>query len=148
MKNNILITGGAGFIGSHLVRLLVNKYPHYNVINMDKLTYAGNLENLKDIENKENYKFVKCDICNLKKVKTIFNEYNINSVIHLAAESHVDRSIEDPFSFAQTNVMGTLSLLQAAKEYWDGNFSDKLFYHISTDEVYGSLNEEGFFTEI
>ena len=148
MKNNILITGGAGFIGSHLVRLLVNKYPHYNVINMDKLTYAGNLENLKDIENKENYKFVKCDICNLKKVNTIFNEYNINSVIHLAAESHVDRSIEDPFSFAQTNVMGTLSLLQAAKEYWDGNFSDKLFYHISTDEVYGSLNEEGFFTEI
>jgi dTDP-glucose 4,6-dehydratase len=148
MKNNILITGGAGFIGSHLVRLLVNKYPHYNVINMDKLTYAGNLENLKDIENKENYKFVKCDICNFKKVKTIFNEYNIDCVIHLAAESHVDRSIEDPFSFAQTNVMGTLSLLQVAKEYWDGNFSDKLFYHISTDEVYGSLNEEGFFTEI
>ena len=148
MKNNILITGGAGFIGSHLVRLLVNKYPHYNVINMDKLTYAGNLENLKDIENKENYKFVKCDICNFKKVKIIFNEYNIDCVIHLAAESHVDRSIEDPFSFAQTNVMGTLSLLQVAKEYWDGNFSDKLFYHISTDEVYGSLNEEGFFTEI
>jgi len=147
MKNNILITGGAGFIGSHLVRLLVNKYPHYNVINMDKLTYAGNLENLKDIENKENYKFVKCDICNFKKVKTIFNEYNIDCVIHLAAESHVDRSIEDPFSFAQTNVMGTLSLLQAAKEYWNGKFTGKLFYHVSTDEVYGSLGNTGYFTE-
>jgi dTDP-glucose 4,6-dehydratase len=144
---NILVTGGAGFIGSHLVRLLVNKYPEYHIINMDVLTYAGNLENLKDIENKENYTFVKCDICDLKKVSQIFEEYNINAVIHLAAESHVDRSIEDPFSFAQTNVMGTLSLLKAAKEYWKGNFIDKLFYHVSTDEVYGSLGEEGFFTE-
>jgi dTDP-glucose 4,6-dehydratase len=147
MKNNILITGGAGFIGSHLVRLLVNKYPEYRIINMDVLTYAGNLENLKDVEDNNNYFFVKCDICDLKKVSQIFEDYKIDSVIHLAAESHVDRSIEDPFSFAQTNVMGTLSLLQAAKEYWNGNFSNKLFYHVSTDEVYGSLGEEGFFTE-
>ena len=114
---------------------------------MDVLTYAGNLENLKDIEDKENYTFVKCDICDLKKVSQIFEEYNIDSVIHLAAESHVDRSIEDPFSFAQTNVMGTLSLLQSAKAFWNGAFTDKLFYHVSTDEVYGSLGEEGFFTE-
>ena len=147
MKRNILVTGGAGFIGSHLVRLLLNKYPTYHIINMDVLTYAGNLENLKDIEVKENYTFVKCDICDFKKVKQIFEDYKIDSVIHLAAESHVDRSIEDPFSFAQTNVMGTLSLLQAAKEYWCKDFSDKLFYHVSTDEVYGSLDEEGFFTE-
>jgi len=147
MKKNILITGGAGFIGSHLVRLLVNKYPKYHIVNMDVLTYAGNLENLKDIEYKENYTFVKCDICDLKKVSQIFEEYNIDSIIHLAAESHVDRSIEDPFSFAQTNVMGTLSLLQAAKAYWSENFTNKLFYHVSTDEVYGSLGEEGFFTE-
>ena len=144
---NILVTGGAGFIGSHLVRLLVNKYPEYHIINMDVLTYAGNLENLKDVEDKDNYTFVKCDICDLKKVSQIFEEYKIDSVIHLAAESHVDRSIEDPFSFAQTNVMGTLSLLQAAKEHWNSNFTNKLFYHISTDEVYGSLGEEGFFTE-
>jgi dTDP-glucose 4,6-dehydratase len=144
---NILVTGGAGFIGSHLVRLLVNKYPEYHIINMDVLTYAGNLENLKDVEDKENYTFVKCDICDLKKVSQIFEEYNIDSVIHLAAESHVDRSIEDPFSFAQTNVMGTLSLLQSAKAFWNEEFTDKLFYHVSTDEVYGSLGEEGFFTE-
>jgi dTDP-glucose 4,6-dehydratase len=147
MINNILITGGAGFIGSHLVRLFVNKYPNYHIINMDILTYAGNLENLNDIEDKDNYTFVKCDICDFKKVKEIFSKYNINAVIHLAAESHVDRSIKDPFSFAQTNVMGTLSLLQAAKSYWENNFENKLFYHISTDEVYGSLGLEGFFTE-
>jgi len=144
---NILVTGGAGFIGSHLVRLLINKYPDYHIINMDVLTYAGNLENLKDIEDKENYTFIKCDICDLKKVTEVFREYNIDSVIHLAAESHVDRSIEDPFSFAQTNVMGTLSLLQAAKNYWNTDFENKLFYHVSTDEVYGSLGEKGFFTE-
>ena len=147
MKNSILITGGAGFIGSHLVRLLVNKYSKYHIVNMDTLTYAGNLENLKDIENKDNYSFVKCDICDLNKVSQVFQDYQIKSVIHLAAESHVDRSIKDPFSFAQTNVMGTLSLLQAAKNYWKNNFENKLFYHVSTDEVYGSLSEEGFFTE-
>lgn len=144
---NILITGGAGFIGSHLVRLLVNKYPNYHIYNMDVLTYAGNLENLKDIEDKENYTFLKYDICDFETVKQTFIDYKIDAVIHLAAESHVDRSIEDPFSFAQTNVMGTLSLLQSAKAYWKGNFEDKLFYHVSTDEVYGSLGEEGFFTE-
>tara|TARA_Y200000002_G_scaffold343605_1_gene316199 strand:- start:462 stop:1514 length:1053 start_codon:yes stop_codon:yes gene_type:complete len=144
---NILVTGGAGFIGSHLVRLLVNKYPEYKIVNMDLLTYAGNLENLKDIENKDNYTFIKCDICNSVKVSQVLNNYNIDSVIHLAAESHVDRSIQDPFSFAKTNVMGTLSLLQAAKNYWKNNFDDKLFYHVSTDEVYGSLGKEGFFTE-
>ena len=147
MKRNILVTGGAGFIGSHLVRLLVNKYPDYNIINMDVLNYAGNLENLKDIERYENYSFVKCDVCDFKKVKQVFVDYKIDSVIHLAAESHVDRSIEDPFSFAQTNVMGTLSLLQSAKSYWESNFENKLFYHVSTDEVYGSLGEMGYFTE-
>ena len=147
MKHNILVTGGAGFIGSHLVRLLVNKYPTYHIINFDVLTYAGNLENLKDIEHNKNYSFVKCDICDFKKVKQVFVDYKIDSVIHLAAESHVDRSIEDPFSFAQTNIMGTLSLLQAAKEFWNSNFSDHLFYHVSTDEVYGSLGKTGYFTE-
>ena len=147
MKHNILITGGAGFIGSHLVRLLVNKYPNYHIVNMDFLNYAGNLENLKDIENKDNYSFLKCDICDLEKVKQVFEDYQIDSVIHLAAESHVDRSIKDPFSFAQTNVMGTLSLLQAAKNYWNDKFENKLFYHVSTDEVYGSLGKEGYFTE-
>ena len=147
MKKNILVTGGAGFIGSHLVRLLVNKYPQYHIINMDLLTYAGNLENLKDIEHKINYTFVKCDICDEEKVNQVFEKYQIDSVIHLAAESHVDRSIKDPFSFAKTNVMGTLSLLQSAKAFWNGAFKDKLFYHVSTDEVYGSLGEEGFFTE-
>ena len=144
---NVLVTGGAGFIGSHLVRLFVNKYPEYHIINLDILTYAGNLKNLKDIESNENYTFVKCDICDFKKVKKIFKDYEIDSVIHLAAESHVDRSITDPFSFAQTNVMGTLTLLQVAKEYWSNNFKNKLFYHVSTDEVYGSLGEEGYFTE-
>ncbi|MPQ46452.1 dTDP-glucose 4,6-dehydratase [Marinifilum sp. N1E240] len=144
---NILVTGGAGFIGSHLVRLLVNKYPEYKIINIDVLTYAGNLANLKDVEDKPNYEFVKCDICDFEKIQKIFIDYQVEGVIHLAAESHVDRSIKDPFSFAQTNVMGTLSLLQAAKHVWDGNFEDKLFYHVSTDEVYGSLGDEGFFTE-
>ena len=144
---NILVTGGAGFIGSHLVRLLVKKYPDYCIVNIDSLTYAGNLENLKDIEGYENYSFIKCDICNQNKVSKIFEEYNIDSVIHLAAESHVDRSIEDPLSFAHTNVMGTLSLLQAAKVSWNNNFKNNLFYHVSTDEVYGSLGEKGFFTE-
>jgi dTDP-glucose 4,6-dehydratase len=144
---NILITGGAGFIGSHVVRLFLNTYPEYTIYNLDKLTYAGNLENLKDIENKENYTFIKCDICDVEKVNQVFKKYKIDSVIHLAAESHVDRSIKDPFSFAQTNVMGTLNLLQVAKEHWKGNFCNHLFYHVSTDEVYGSLGEEGFFTE-
>ena len=143
----VLVTGGAGFIGSHLVRLLVNKYPDYHIVNMDLLTYAGNLENLKDVESKENYSFVKCDICDSKSVYKVFQDYQIDSVIHLAAESHVDRSIEDPFSFARTNVIGTLTLLQAAKEYWKNNFFKRLFYHVSTDEVYGSLGEKGFFTE-
>jgi len=147
MKKNILITGGAGFIGSHLVRLLVHKYPTYHIVNMDVLTYAGNLENLKEIATKENYTFVKVDICDFDTVKQIFSKYKIDAVIHLAAESHVDRSIKDPFSFAQTNVMGTLSLLQAAKETWGTDFTNKLFYHVSTDEVYGSLGEDGFFTE-
>ena len=147
MKKNILVTGGAGFIGSHLVRLLVHKYPTYHIVNMDVLTYAGNLENLKEIEAKENYTFVKVDICDFETVKQIFSTYKIDAVIHLAAESHVDRSIKDPFSFAQTNVMGTLSLLQAAKETWGSDFTNKLFYHVSTDEVYGSLGEDGLFTE-
>lgn len=138
-KRNILITGGAGFIGSHVVRLFVNKYPDYHIINLDKLTYAGNLANLKDIENKPNYTFVKADICDFDKMMKLFKTYQIDGVIHLAAESHVDRSIKDPFSFAQTNVMGTLSLLQAAKLNWDGDYEGKRFYHISTDEVYGAL---------
>lgn len=147
MQKNILITGGAGFIGSHLVRLFVNKYPGYNIINLDKLTYAGNLENLTDIENAPNYKFIKADICDYSQMLQFFADYKIDGVIHLAAESHVDRSITDPFSFAQTNVMGTLSLLQAAKETWKGNMEGKRFYHVSTDEVYGSLEHEGFFLE-
>ncbi len=136
---NILITGGAGFIGSHVVRLFVNNYPDYNIINLDMLTYAGNLANLKDIESKPNYKFLKADICDFDTMLIVFKENNIDGVIHLAAESHVDRSIKDPFTFAQTNVLGTLSLLQAAKECWKDNFENKLFYHISTDEVYGAL---------
>jgi dTDP-glucose 4,6-dehydratase len=145
--NNILITGGAGFIGSHVVRLFVNKYPQYNIFNLDLLTYAGNLENLKDLEDKKNYHFIKADICDYNLIEMIFNENKITHVIHLAAESHVDRSITDPFSFAKTNVIGTLNLLQAAKEAWKKNYKKKLFYHVSTDEVYGSLGESGFFTE-
>ncbi|WP_299006445.1 dTDP-glucose 4,6-dehydratase [uncultured Tenacibaculum sp.] len=144
---NIVVTGGAGFIGSHVVRLFVNNYPDYNIINLDLLTYAGNLENLKDIEGKPNYTFVKADICDYDTVACIFSKYKIDAVIHLAAESHVDRSIKDPFSFARTNVMGTLTLLQVAKNYWGDNFENKLFYHVSTDEVYGSLGDEGFFLE-
>ncbi|MBD5328106.1 MAG: dTDP-glucose 4,6-dehydratase [Bacteroides sp.] len=139
---NILITGGAGFIGSHVVRLFVTKYPDYNIVNLDKLTYAGNLANLKDVENRPNYTFVKADIADLDLMRSIIRDHRIDGIIHLAAESHVDRSIRDPFTFARTNVMGTLSLLQAAKEYWESlpdGFNGKLFYHISTDEVYGAL---------
>lgn len=151
MKRNILVTGGAGFIGSHVVRLLVNKYPNYQVINLDKLTYAGNLANLKDVENAANYKFVKVDICDFDELLNVFKQYEIDGVIHLAAESHVDRSIKDPFTFARTNVLGTLSLLQAAKVYWESlpeKYAEKRFYHISTDEVYGTLDFDGtLFTE-
>lgn len=139
MKRNILITGGAGFIGGHVVRLFVNKYPDYRIVNLDKLTYAGNLANLKDIEDRPNYVFERADICDFDRVREIMRKYEIDGVIHLAAESHVDRSIKDPFTFARTNVLGTLSLLQAAREYWDGAWDGKLFYHISTDEVYGAL---------
>ena len=148
MERNILITGGAGFIGSHVVRLLVTKYPQYRIVNLDKLTYAGNLANLRDIENAPNYTFVKADICDYDTIREVFCKYDIDGVIHLAAESHVDRSIKDPFIFARTNVMGTLSLLQAAKEQWNGNWEGKRFYHISTDEVYGALQFDGtLFTE-
>ena len=136
---NILITGGAGFIGSHVVRLFVNKYPDYRIVNLDKLTYAGNLANLKDVEDKPNYTFVKADICDFDRVLELMQQYHIDGVIHLAAESHVDRSIKDPFTFARTNVLGTLSLLQAARQYWNGDWEGKRFYHISTDEVYGAL---------
>ena len=139
---NVMITGGAGFIGSHLVRLFVNKYPDSRIINVDKLTYSGNLANLSDIEDRPNYTFVKADICDYDEMLRIMKAHDIDGVIHLAAESHVDRSILDPFTFARTNVMGTLSLLQAAKVCWESKpegYEGKLFYHISTDEVYGAL---------
>ncbi|MBC8298347.1 MAG: dTDP-glucose 4,6-dehydratase [Pelagibacterales bacterium] len=144
---NILITGGAGFIGSHVVKFFLENYPNYNIINIDNLTYAADLNNLKEIKNKPNYRFIKQDICNFSEIKKIFISEKIDSVIHLAAESHVDRSISDPFSFAKTNVLGTLSLLQASKISWKADFKNKLFYHVSTDEVYGTLGEEGLFTE-
>ncbi len=144
----ILITGGAGFIGSHLVRHMLNNYSEYRIVNLDKLTYAGNLENLRDIQGSPNYTFVKADICDFEEMKSVMRDYEIDAVIHLAAESHVDRSIKDPFSFARTNVMGTLSLLQASLLFWkerNGSFENNLFYHVSTDEVYGSLEQEGTF---
>lgn len=149
----IMITGGAGFIGSHVVRLFVTKYPHYHIVNVDDLTYAGNLENLKDIEHSENYTFVKADICDADAIEKIFSQYEIDTVIHLAAESHVDRSITDPLAFVNTNIVGTANLLQIAKKAWQENFdglpeqTGKLFYHVSTDEVYGSLGDTGLFTE-
>ncbi|WP_372774354.1 dTDP-glucose 4,6-dehydratase [Mangrovibacterium sp.] len=143
----ILITGGAGFIGSHVVRLFVNKYPDYKIVNLDKLTYAGNLANLKDIEDKPNYEFVKADIVDAAAMLKVFREYQFEGVIHLAAESHVDRSIANPTEFVFTNVIGTVNLLNAAREVWKNNAEGKLFYHISTDEVYGSLGVEGMFTE-
>ena len=147
MNKNILITGGAGFIGSHVVRLFVNKYPNQNIYNLDSLTYAGNLENLKDIENKGNYTFIREDINDTQKISDLFKKYKFDTVIHLAAESHVDRSISDPVSFVRTNVMGTMNLLNAALEIWKEDLSHKMFYHISTDEVYGTLGETGLFTE-
>ena len=147
MHKAILITGGAGFIGSHLTRLFVNKYPDCQIVNLDKLTYAGNLENLIDIEGKSNYTFVKGDIEDMDLIKSLFEKYSFTGVLHCAAESHVDRSITDPLSFVKTNVLGTVSLLQQAKEAWKGDMEGKLFYHISTDEVYGSLGDEGFFVE-
>jgi len=147
MRKTILITGGAGFIGSHVVRQFVLNYPDYKIINLDALTYAGNLENLKDIEDKANYTFVKADIVQAEQVLAIFKEHQPDGVIHLAAESHVDRSITNPLEFVMTNVIGTVNLLNAAKEIWKDNFDGKRFHHVSTDEVYGTLGEEGFFTE-
>lgn len=145
--NTILITGGAGFIGSHVLRLFVNKYPDIHFVNLDKLTYAGNLENLKDIEHKTNYTFEKGDIVDAKYVNDLFQRYQFDGLIHLAAESHVDRSISNPLAFIETNIIGTFNLLNASKNTWKSNFNGKLFYHVSTDEVYGSLGKEGFFTE-
>lgn len=147
MSKKILITGGAGFIGSHVIRLFVNKYPDYTIINLDALTYAGNLENLKDVEQQANYRFVKANILDAASLEQIFQEHQITDVIHLAAESHVDRSILSPLDFVYTNIIGTVNLLNTAKKFWAGNMQGHLFYHISTDEVFGSLGDTGFFTE-
>ena len=143
----ILITGGAGFIGSHVVRRFVQQYPHYEIFNLDKLTYAGNLQNLVDVEQAPNYHFIMGDICDTALVQSLFSKHELDGVIHLAAESHVDRSISHPIDFVQTNVLGTVNLLNAAKDAWGKEPSDKRFYHVSTDEVYGSLGEKGLFTE-
>lgn len=147
MNRKVIITGGAGFIGSHLVRRFVNNYPDYQILNLDKLTYAGNLGNLTDIQEAGNYQFVKADITDRNSIFKIFREFNPDAVIHLAAESHVDRSIRNPVEFLMTNILGTVNLLDAARELWKDDFEEKLFYHVSTDEVYGSLGSEGFFTE-
>ncbi|MBN1159164.1 MAG: dTDP-glucose 4,6-dehydratase [Bacteroidales bacterium] len=148
MKKTILITGGAGFIGSHVVRLLVKSHPDYRIVNIDKLTYAGNLENLADIENKDNYKFFRIDITNMRQLRELFSKYSFDGIIHLAAESHVDRSIDSPLVFIRTNIMGTVNLLNLAKEQWKTGMNGKRFYQISTDEVFGSLDEGGVFTEL
>ncbi|MCK9325751.1 MAG: GDP-mannose 4,6-dehydratase, partial [Bacteroidales bacterium] len=148
MKRTVLITGGAGFIGSHVIRLFVNKYPDYQIINLDALTYAGNLENLTDVEKAPNYRFIRMDIRNKEAINDLFDQQPIDGILHLAAESHVDRSIAEPMAFIETNIIGTVNLLNAARNQWKGNYEGKRFYHISTDEVYGSLGEEGHFYEI